>query len=130
MRVKDLDGKEYEWQARGRTFLFGDMGSSLHKKARLILHGRFPTVTILEEVSIPVRKRKTLYFDFYLPGRKLAIEVHGEQHYSFSSLFHKTKADFVKQKKNDREKAEWCEINGIQLVELSCREQDMWEDIL
>ena len=45
-----------------------------------------------------------------------------------SSMFHKTKADFISQKKNDREKSEWCELNGIDLIVLRYDQKDSWEE--
>lgn len=131
MIVEDLDGNKYEWRARGKTFLFdSSKGSGLHQSARSILKDRFPTIAILEEVSIKVRKRKTLYLDFYIPMRKLAIEVQGSQHFTFSSKFHGSKRDLLKQQKNDREKASWCELNDISLVTLRFDEVKDWENQL
>ncbi|NCV19550.1 MAG: hypothetical protein EBW42_12500 [Rhodobacterales bacterium] len=36
------------------------------------------------------------------------IEVHGEQHYEFSAFFHGTKLNFIKHKKRDKDKKQWC----------------------
>ena len=131
MLVQDLDGNSYQWKPRGIRDMFdSNRGSGPHKKARQILKSRFPTLTILEEVSVKIRKKKTLFFDFYIPSRRVAIEVNGEQHYKYNSKFHSSKADFIKQKKNDREKAEWCELNGIQLIELDHKEEEQWEQRL
>ena len=131
MNIVDLDGIEMCWKPRGRSDLFeGRNKSSLHLKARSLLRTKYPTVRILEEVSIPIRKRKVQYFDFYLPLKNLAIEVHGEQHFMMSSMFHKTKADFIKQKRNDREKAEWCDLNAIDLIVLRYDQQDRWEELI
>ena len=128
MQVINLDGVESKWKMGGKE-VNNDRRprSSLHKAAREILKSRFPTFQILEEVSVPIRKGKTLYFDFYLPLRKLAIEVHGEQHYAFNSLFHSSRQDFLRQKSNDRDKAEWCKLNGIELVVFSHDQQGTWE---
>lgn len=126
MNIIDLDGKVFEWKPRGREYLFNSNSSGLHDKARDVLNNRFPTIRILEEVSIPVRRGKTLFLDFYIPMKRVAVEVHGSQHFSYSSMFHKTRADFMRQKRNDREKAEWCELNGINLIVLKFDEEKDW----
>lgn len=129
MNVVNLDGSEMSWKPRGKNDLF-DTGkkSSLHLKVRELLRDKYPTVRVLEEVSIPIKRRKTQFFDFYIPIKNTAIEVHGEQHFTMSSMFHKTRADFIRQKRNDREKQEWCDLNGIKLIVLRYDEEDKWPD--
>jgi len=129
MKVYDLDGYESKWNMGGKE-VHADTRprSSLHKAAREVLRSRFPTLQMLEEVRVKVRKGKTLYIDFYFPLRKLAVEVHGQQHYSFNSMFHNTTQDFMRQCKNDRDKAEWCEINGIELIVFKYDEEEDWTD--
>lgn len=126
MIVKDLNGKEYDWKPRGKTYLFNAYSSSPHNKVREMLKKIFPTQSILEEVSIKVTPRTTLYLDFYLPMLRRAIEVHGEQHFSYNTKFHKTRQDFLKQQRNDRMKKEWCELNGINLTVLSSKDEENW----
>lgn len=129
MFVEDLEGNVSQWKARGKEVVQDRRPrSGLHKKARDLIKERFPTLLVLEEVSLKPRPRVTLYLDFYLPLRKLAIEVHGEQHYKFSSLFHSSALDFMNQKKNDRDKADWCDINGIELIVLPYNED--WSESL
>ena len=124
-----LDNIKKEWKPRGVEYLFDSIrGSKLHQEARKILKEKHKTLAILEEVSIPVRKRKTLYLDFYIPSLSTAIEVQGQQHSSFNSMYHKNVRDFINQKKNDREKAEWCKKNDIHLVELLYNEVKEWKD--
>ena len=48
--------------------------------------------------------------------RKLAVEVQGKQHKSFTPFFHKTKSSFDNQLKRDEEKAFFCQLNEIDLV--------------
>lgn len=128
MYIVDLDGREIEWKPRGKEYLFNKNVSKLHAEVREILKEKFPTMRVLEEVSLPIRARKTLFLDFYIPLKNIGVEVHGQQHFAFSTLFHKTKADFMRQKKNDREKEEWCELNGITLIALRFDEQKYWRD--
>jgi hypothetical protein len=50
---------------------------------------------------------------------KIAVEVHGNQHESFNSFFHKgNPANFLKGFKNDAIKMKWLERNGFQVVEI------------
>ena len=125
MLVKDLDNNSHNWNLRGNMARGKiDNKSSLHLRARAILQSAFPTMQILEEVPIPLRRSETLYLDFYLPLNKLCVEVHGEQHYRFVGHYHNNPIGFVKQKKRDKEKIEWCEINDITYVELPFDEDD------
>ena len=114
MTVIDLDNKIVNWHltghiAKGRL----QNKSSLHLMARKIIAQKFPTLQILEEVPIPLRKSETLYLDFYLPLIKICIEVHGEQHFKYVPFYHNTVLNFLKSKKRDQEKQEWCEKNNI-----------------
>lgn len=131
MQVTDLDGYTSNWQligniAHGRN----SNKSSLHIKARELIHSCFPTLQVLEEVTIHTRKTEILYLDFYLPLIRKCIEVHGEQHYKFNRFFHSTTLGFIRQKKRDQEKKEWCEINSIDYVELPFNLQSEWESII
>ena len=128
MLVKDLDGNNCNWQltgnmARGKTF----NRSSLHLTARELITSSYPTLQILEEVPIQLRKAETLYLDFYLPLKRICFEVHGEQHYKFVPFYHSTMLNFLKAQKRDREKQEWCEINNIQYLILAYNETpELW----
>lgn len=125
MQVKDLDGTTHNWHLTG-NMAHGKVAnrSSFHLKARQIITDIFPTLQILEEVPITIRKSETLYLDFYLPLKKLCVEVHGEQHYKFVAFYHNNILSFLKSQKRDREKQEWCDINNIQYVVLPHFEND------
>ena len=130
MKVRDLNGNIVEWKPKGDVVTARDTRgrSQLHLVARDILYGMFPTTPIMEEVSIPIRRGTTQVFDFFLNGIKLAVEVHGQQHYKFNSLYHSTASDFLQQKKRDADKREWCELNNINLVELPYNEKkEEWQ---
>lgn len=128
MQVRDLDGNLSNWQLIG-NIAHGSIQnkSSLHLKARELIHECFPTLQVLEEVPILVRRSDTLYLDFYLPLTKKCVEVHGEQHYTFNKFFHQTQLGFIRHKKRDQEKREWCEINNIQYIELPFDQIDSWK---
>jgi hypothetical protein len=131
MQVVDLDGNNYNWQLLGNiSHGSNNKKSSLHLVARELLHTVYPTLQILEEVPVTLRKGEHVYLDFYIPLTKKCIEVHGEQHYKFSRFFHHNTLGFIKHQKRDREKQEWCEVNGIDYIELPFDQQDNWENIL
>ena len=131
MNVIDLNNNSSKWQMKG-TIVNADTRprSELHLEARKIIRSVFPTMQLLEEVGIEPIKYKHLSLDFNIPLRKLAIEVQGQQHFNFNPFFHKSRADFINSKKNDRMKREWCEINNIALVALIYNEQDNWKNQL
>lgn len=131
MQVKDLDNNNVNWQLIGNiTHGMVTNKSSLHLKAREIIHECFPTLQVLEEVPMPLRKAETLFMDFYLPLIKTCIEVHGEQHYKFNRFFHNSILGFMKHKKRDENKKEWCFINNIKYIELPYDQIDSWKELI
>ena len=128
MLIKDLDGNGHNWLLTG-NMAKGKISnrSSLHLQTRDLLKIIYPTLQILEEVPIPLRKNETLYLDFYIPMLKTAIEAHGEQHYKFVPFYHNNTMGFLKSKKRDQEKIEWCAKNNIKHIVLSYSEsEDEW----
>jgi len=131
MQVLDLDGHASEWKAKGTNVSKPRPRSSLHCRARELLKERYPTAHISEEVQVCIRQRHFLYIDLYVPLYKIAVEVHGEQHFKFTKHFHKDHMAFLKQRRNDREKAEWCANNEITLIALNFDEDiDEWRSKL
>ena len=119
MNVKDLDGNHSIWHLTGNIVKGSiEHKSSYHIQARKLLKTIYPTMQILEEIPINPRKSETLYLDFYIPLIKKCVEVHGEQHYKFTPYYHSNKLAFLKSQKRDKDKLEWCQINGIQYIEL------------
>ena len=59
-----------------------------------------------------------------MPLNRTCVEVHGEQHYKFVGHYHNNALGFMKHKKRDKEKLEWCELNGIKYIELPFNESD------
>jgi hypothetical protein len=129
MLIKDLDGNNHNWLLTG-NMAKGKISnkSSLHLTVRSILTECFPTLQILEEVPIPLRKNETLYLDFYLPLKKICFEVHGEQHYKFVPFYHSSLLHFLKSQRRDREKQEWCELNGIKYITLAYNNESEWRN--
>jgi hypothetical protein len=130
MNIIDLDGNRHNWNLTGNIAKarIHDK-SSFHLVARQLLIETYPTLQILEEVPIQLRKSETLYLDFFLPLIKTAIEVHGQQHYEFIPFYHGNRMSFLKAQKKDREKEEWCLLNGLKFVALPYNETvDQWKN--
>lgn len=126
MKVFGLDGQEYSMPLSNKTSRVKN--SKLHIRARKIITELYPFDIIIEEVTLPGTKtttRKSLLFaDFFVAKARLVVEVQGEQHYKYVSHFHNNKLEFFKSQARDRDKQEWCEINGFKLVELPYMETD------
>lgn len=115
MKVRGLDGREYSLDLRGKVPLDNDdrPRSALHLRARALLTQLFPVDVRAEEVQIP---GEWLFLDFFLPARKLAVEVQGRQHGCEIGFFHPTRLAFFESRARDNRKADWCELNGFRLV--------------
>lgn len=120
--IVDLDGNIVKWSILGNIKNNRKNQSGLHKKVLQTLKELYPTVPILQEVAIPLRRGETLYLDFYIPLLKKAVEAHGEQHYKFVAHYHSNALGFIKHKKRDADKKNWCDINNIQYIELPYNE--------
>jgi len=129
MKVVDLAGNVLKWNLRGQTTIANKHKKSQdHIQARELLKETYPTLTILEEIPIPIAISNYLYLDFYLPLYKVAIEIQGEQHFKFIQHFHRTQYNFFLQKKRDSQKQEWCLLNSIQLIVFNYNEDiDEWK---
>jgi len=116
VKILGLDGKVKKLSLHGSRVSSNDarIRSTYHLAARQLIKELFSDF-VGEEVFIP---GEGFYFDFFLPTRRMVVEVHGEQHYKFTPFFHKTKLDFVKQKKTDKLKGEFCRLNGFTYIEL------------
>lgn len=81
-----------------------------------------PNDDIFEEVNIP---GSSMTLDFYIPSRKVAIEVDGEQHGGYNSFFHGQVGSmkYTNQVIRDTTKNNWCEVNGIRLIRVTGPEE-------
>jgi hypothetical protein len=126
MKIKGLDGREYSLnfveKRRGKV-------SQYHENARTLLLELFPFDKIYEEVGLPgsaTSKNGQLTVDFFIPSKLLIIEVQGQQHEQYNSFFYPNRLDFFKAQARDRTKKEWCEINGLTLIELPYDKSNEW----
>jgi len=101
--------------------------SKLHQEALDILAKEIPLARVIEEVPIRLyNKRQPVFFDIYVPINRWFIEIQGQQHYSYSSFFHKNKRAFLKAIQRDRDKEAWCELNEYRLIQLKYDEISTW----
>lgn len=69
-------------------------------------------------------------FDFFLPKYNLIIEYMGEQHYTYTSHFHKKYEDFKEQQRRDAEKKDYALRNGYNYLSISYIYQNRLREIL
>lgn len=81
---------------------------------------------ILEEYGIKFEQEKNLpyltykmplYFDFFIPEYRTAIEFQGAQHFKAIDFFG-GEAAFKDQQIRDQIKRDWCKANNIRLIEV------------
>ncbi len=127
MTVTGIDGEEYLWRYYNYQKKRPN-ASKLHVRARELVKKIYPFSSICEEILLVGTLKERLYLDLYVHQHLLAIEVHGEQHYTYNSFFYGSKLEFARAQARDRTKVEWCKINRIDLVELPYDESDeLWE---
>lgn len=124
MKVVGLNNKTYQMKLVRHNHT---NQSAPHLQARQILKELFPFANIYEEVTLP---GEALKLDFFLPQQKLAVEVHGAQHYQQVEYFHKGVAGFINSNKRDLRKREWCDLNDFALAELPYNRMDEWKMII
>jgi hypothetical protein len=123
MKVTGFDGRVYNLKFKK----INGKCSKNHEKARVLLKKMFPFDSIYEETLLLGSKkgnRPNLKADFIIPSKKMLIEIHGQQHYEYSSFFHGTKLKFLEHKSRDVRKIEWCELNNITYIELPHNETE------
>jgi hypothetical protein len=129
MKIFNFDGKKINWRLDGYRIghVPENLCSQYHLRCRQLLIELFPLEIILEEVPIP---QTSLTLDFYVPNKKLAIEVDGKQHREYTPFFHHDKRGFAHAQSNDKLKNNWCELNNIQIIRLSYDKENEWKSQL
>jgi len=118
VKFEDLSGREHFIDIRPSRWPRKNIGEGRGKfqtEVGNIIDEIYPDEIILEEFPC---LGTGLYLDFFLPRRRLAVEVQGRQHRQFVAFFHKTKADFKAQQKRDILKEDWCKLNEITLIKI------------
>lgn len=116
MKIRGLDGKEYVLDLRPNKNTLKDRElcrSNIQYECGQLLKQRFPLDTILEELHLP--GSNNLYLDFLIPNRRLAFEIHGQQHDKYIPFFHKNKHEYNASQDRDSNKAKWCKLNNFNL---------------
>ena len=91
------------------------MISLLAKSVLQTLKQAFPNTRINPELYVNYNGQK-LFFDFHLPTLNIVVEVQGVQHTEFNPHFHGSAEKFKAQRKRDRIKVEWCDLEDMALV--------------
>jgi len=120
MRVKSVNNPDQiiTWNTRESNWpqkTESSCRSKIQFQIGQIIKKRYPLDPVLEDITIPDTR---LSLDFFIPHRKLAVEVQGEQHDQMNPYFHKSNAEFEEQKERDELKRFFCELNGIKLLEI------------
>lgn len=120
MKVKSIENPDstVTWDVRPSSWPLKAKAacrSNIQYEIGQIIKKRYPLDPLIEDVTIPESR---LSLDFFLPNRKIAFEVQGEQHDQMNPFFHKTHADFEDQKHRDEIKRFFCELNNIKLYEV------------
>ncbi len=111
----DVRESRYPIKAKSRSSLQGLTASKLREE--------YPMDIILEDFTVPGSQ---LSVDFFLPKRRMVVEVQGRQHDEHVPFFHgdKTKPNkFAGQISKDRQKQEWAETNGYSFIEIRTQEE-------
>lgn len=124
MKVRGLDGRQHNLPLSADERNVDKQCSAYHVRARAVLARIYPNDRTHEEVQLPGCQGQKLFLDFFLPLRRLAVEVQGEQHTKFIPHFHGTMAGFLASLKRDRVKRQWCEMNEMVFVTLPHTEGD------
>jgi hypothetical protein len=120
MRVKSVNNPDQiiTWNTRESNWpqkTESSCRSKIQFQIGQIIKKRYPLDPVLEDITIPDTR---LSLDFFIPHRKLAVEVQGEQHDQMNPYFHKSNAEFEEQKERDEMKRFFCELNSIKLLEI------------
>jgi hypothetical protein len=114
MKLRCLDGTEVKIDIKPSDYS-GTSRSEIQRQIGARLKELYPRQVILEEFRIP---KTRMSLDFFIPRLGLAYEVQGRQHDEFVAHFHGTIDGLHAQKKRDKHKQEWCDLNNILLVEV------------
>jgi len=96
-----------DWRSKSR--------SNIQFRAKVFLENHWKDHVVFEEFPVAGTR---LRFDFYNANKRVAVEVHGQQHTKFVPFFHKRRSGFVSQLRRDQQKVDFCELNKIRLVEI------------
>lgn len=115
--IKITNASDYiiDWNGKSR--------SKIQEKVKTALIPIWKGMVVYEEFPVVGTK---LTLDFYNRTSDIAIEVQGKQHTQYIPFFHgESKLVFADQLKRDREKRDFCANNGIKLVQIFEKENNL-----
>lgn len=119
MKMLDIDGDLVNVDVKPSSYPIKHVSkSALQGKTGEFLQTAFPHSNILEEFPVP---GSAFHVDYFVPDRKLVIEVNGIGHDKFTPFFHgnkETSNKFAKQVRRDSLVQNWADNNGFKLVEI------------
>ncbi len=118
MKFKTLSGKTRTISnaKKYRIDWTGSSKSKIQKRVKVYLENYWKNHIVFEEFPVAGTR---LSLDFYNANKKVAIEVQGKQHTRHVPFFHgQNKYNFVNQLRRDQDKASFCELNNITLIEI------------
>lgn len=116
MKWKTLKGHLREVAVQNmRVDWDGDSLSIFQSDCKDLLYPYWRHDVVCEEFRIP-GGRKSL--DFLNITKRIAVEVQGRQHSQYVPFMAGSRMGYADQLKRDLDKARWCEINNITLVEV------------
>lgn len=117
MEFKTIQGIPKRLKRPRRYIIDWDAGSrsKLQKKVKDAIWGLWKYDVVFEEFPI-VGTRLSL--DFFNATTNVAIEVQGNQHTKFVKFFHRSESNYLDQIYRDVKKADFCEANDIELLEI------------
>tara|TARA_Y100001938_G_C7956340_1_gene361912 strand:+ start:146 stop:547 length:402 start_codon:yes stop_codon:yes gene_type:complete len=118
MRFKTLTGglKRLSRPHRYKIDWAAPSRSKIQYKVKRALKESWENHVVFEEFPVAGTK---MTLDFYNANKKIAIEVQGRQHTKYVPHFHgNNKINYISQLRRDNQKREFCEINGIRLIEI------------
>jgi hypothetical protein len=98
------------------------MSSKLQRRIGNAIRLQFSGFTVQENIRpawLTSDKGERLELDFYIKELDIAFEIQGEQHYSFTPLFHQSIEDFNAQVRRDVCKRRLCLKHGVELFEVT-----------
>lgn len=107
-RVSKIKNYLIDWDAKSR--------SNIQFETKQFLKEYWSNHVVFEEFPVVGTR---LSIDFYNASQKIAIEVQGAQHRKYVPHFHgKNKVNYIDQLRRDKQKADFCRLNKIQLIEI------------
>lgn len=121
MKFFDTSGREHKIDLRPSKWSRKEEGrGKFQTEVGNLLAELYPLHHIFEEFPCPGER---LFLDFFIPTKRLAIEVQGSQHNNFNPFFHEDKSAFARQQANDKRKEDWCKLNNIVLLKINWGEK-------